>query len=133
MGQELVTRTLHRGVVRKRILPIELFDPERGADRAAFAPDPASAFDGLAHEADLMAVEPEDAACVADVTKIDPQRVFGRIVTVLGNVGLAAVRLDAIPRGGAFAVHRPHPSASRPTFVLGRTRIPAWWPHTIKT
>lgn len=131
LGQELVTRTLHRGVVRKRIVPIELFEDSQSS-RGEFEPDPTRTFEGLQSEADLMMVEPLDAANIKQVTLIDPKKSFGKIVSVLGNVGLALVRLEEVPAGGMFAVHRPHLTPGTLTFVLGRVHIPNWWPANTK-
>ena len=137
IGQELVTRTLHRGVVRKRIVPIQLFSltQEKLSD---FKPDPeARDLDGISQESDLMKVEPSTAVNLNQVSDIDPRGKFGKIVRVLGNVGLALVRLDEMPPGGLFVVSRPHPSAlatglpssaGQPMLVMGRALVPSWWP-----
>ena len=129
MGQELVTRTLHRGVVRKRILPVQLFEWDQSVD--TFSPDPTKTFAGVEPEADLMPVEPTDATKFLDVTAIQSERSFGRIIRVFGNIGLALVRLDTMTPGGLFALHRPTPSLGQPTFILGRACIPSWWPTTV--
>lgn len=129
MGQELVARTLHRGVVRKRVLPIQLFEWDQPA--SSFKADPTKVFSGIEWEANLMPVEPHDAPSFADVTKVESEKSFGKLLRVLGNVGIALVRLGEIPPNGLFAVHRPTPSLGNPTFVLGKAIIPSWWPQSI--
>lgn len=126
MGQELVARTLHRGVIRKRILPVRLFEWHQ--DRSTYDPDPTKPFAGIEPDADMMPVEPVDAPSYADVTRINSESSFGKILGVLGNIGIALVRLPQMPPFGLFAVHRPTPSFGDPTFVLGQAIVPSWWP-----
>jgi len=130
LGQELITRTLHRGVVRKRVVPIQLFDWNRPRDD--FEANPTHHYSGTDSQADLMPVEPQSAKVFADVTRIDSEHPFGRIVRMLGNIGLALVRLEEMPSDGLFALHRPTPSIGSPTFILGRASVPSWWPENIR-
>lgn len=126
MGQELVARTLHKGVIRKRVLPVRIFEWHQ--DRSIHEPDPTKSFAGIEPDAEMMPVEPIDALSYADVTRINSESSFGKIIRVLGNIGIALVRLPQMPPFGLFAVHRPTPSFGEPTFVLGQAFIPSWWP-----
>jgi mRNA-decapping enzyme subunit 2 len=131
MGQELVARTLNRGVVRKRILPVRLH--EWNSDRASYTADASLTFSGIESESDLMPVEPRDAQGYPDVTTIESTRSFGKLIRIVGNTGIALVRLAEIPPHGLFAVHRPTPDDGKPTFVLGETIIPSWWPSSVRS
>lgn len=126
LGQELVTRTLHRGVVRKRVIPIVLYDHHQPRDK--FSPDPTKFIQGLEIDSPLMPAEPISAANIREVTNIESRKSFGKLIALQGNVGLALARVEEIPPAGLFAAHRPHPSASEPSFVLGKAIIPSWWP-----
>lgn len=109
------------------MVPIEIYDPEQ-AIPSEFHPDPLRVFEGLELESEMLHIEPTNANCIRDVTKIDTRRPFGKIVGLQGNVGLALVRLDEMPSEGKLVVHRPHPSNNLASFVLVRAMIPSWWP-----
>ena len=94
VGQELVIRTQHRGVVRKRILPVQLYSAEgdksaiagvghRGKSRPEYAPA----------EGDLAGrLRPG-----GDVVRTDAKgRSVGRWLGGVGNVGLALCRLEGM-------------------------------------
>lgn len=81
VGQELTIRTKHRGVVRKRVLPVVIYD---GAE-----PPQQMAYDGSS---------PLDAAAVPVDTSIGrlgkKGRSAGKWLSGIGNVGLALCRLE---------------------------------------
>lgn len=81
VGQELTIRTKHRGVVRKRVLPVMIYD---GAE-----PPPQMAYD---------ASSSLDAAAVPVDTSIGrlgkKGRSAGKWLSGIGNVGLALCRLE---------------------------------------
>lgn len=78
VGQELTIRTHHTGVVRRRILPIMLYD------RASEPPE------SLEYEGLSKSVAPE-----TDVRRDDKRkRATGKYITGVGNVGLAMCRLE---------------------------------------
>ncbi|PJF19117.1 hypothetical protein PSACC_01088 [Paramicrosporidium saccamoebae] len=131
MGQELITRTLHKGVVRKRVVPLRLYEEGQRSDKE-FVPNPTCTFEGLDLGSELHKIEPNTATTIREITKIEPTRNFGKIIGLVGNMGLALVRLEDIPPNGTFAVHRPHLSPGAPTFLLGRVTIPDWWPVNTK-
>lgn len=126
LGQELVTRTLHRGVVRKRVIPVVFYDHHQPRDE--FSPDPTKFIQGLEIDSPLMSTEPIDATNIREVTNIESRKSFGKLIALQGNVGLALARVEEIPPAGLFAAHRPHPSAAEPSFVLGKASMPSWWP-----
>lgn len=78
VGQELTIRTHHTGVVRRRILPIALYD---------HAEEPPEKL-----EYQNMAV---NVAADADIRRDDKRkRATGKYITGIGNVGLAMCRLE---------------------------------------
>lgn len=84
VGQELTVRTHHRGVVRKRILPVQLYS--RGA-----APPQTLQYTPQTHQQALQA--PAELRTVGA-----PGRPAGRWLGGVGNVGLALWRLEnALP------------------------------------
>lgn len=80
VGQELTIRTHHTGVVRRRILPVALYD------RAADAPEK------LEYDGTNTFAQPEHDA---DVRRDDKKkRATGKLIGSVGNVGLGMCRLE---------------------------------------
>jgi folate-binding protein YgfZ len=84
VGQELTIRTKHTGVVRKRILPIQLYNPPSSEptdhtkfDTAIPTPSPGTDIKELGENGSLK-----------------KGRAAGKIVASMGNVGLALCRLE---------------------------------------
>jgi len=75
---------------------------------------------------DLMAFQPEDTADMRNITKIDPSNVVGRIIALYGNLGLALVKLERLPKLGRFILHRPNPEGDA-RLIVGKASIPDWW------
>lgn len=87
VGQELTIRTKHTGVVRKRILPVQLYGPGENV----------SGDDGPARfEPDWKGSVPLNA----DIKQLDDEgsikkgRSAGKFITGVGNIGLALCRLE---------------------------------------
>ncbi|OJD25941.1 hypothetical protein ACJ73_02680 [Blastomyces percursus] len=82
-GQELTIRTHHRGVVRKRILPVQLYDVDE--------PMP---------ETDVPNYSPESKLLLppagANISKVSSRkgRSAGKFLSGVGNIGLALCRLE---------------------------------------
>ncbi|KAM3423061.1 hypothetical protein BST61_g525 [Cercospora zeina] len=81
VGQELTIRTHHTGVVRRRILPITLYDPSTGvAGKVEY--NPAASVNAV----DLIGM---------DIKKEDKRkRSTGKVIAGIGNVGLGMCRLE---------------------------------------
>ncbi|SMR59202.1 unnamed protein product [Zymoseptoria tritici ST99CH_1E4] len=79
LGQELTIRTHHTGVVRRRILPVALYDQGGGLpDKLEY--DHTAGFDGLVG---------------ADLKKDDKRkRSTGKLIGNVGNIGLGMCRLE---------------------------------------
>ncbi|KAM5492647.1 ccr4 associated factor [Microsporum audouinii] len=85
VGQELTIRTHHRGVVRKRILPVQLY----GLGQSPHASD------SPVYEPDTNIILPP-AGTEANISKVGTVkgRSAGKFLTGIGNVGLAVCRLE---------------------------------------
>ena len=81
VGQELTIRTHHTGVVRKRILPVQIY-PAQGDSKPP---------DGLTYDEDTKIVLPPNGANISRVDKTG--RSAGKWLGGVGNVGLALCRL----------------------------------------
>lgn len=80
VGQELTIRTHHTGVVRRRILPVALYD------RSSDAPEK------LDYDASSAFVQPEHDA---DIRRDDKKkRATGKLIGSVGNVGLGMCRVE---------------------------------------
>ncbi|KAK2776254.1 ccr4 associated factor [Onygenales sp. PD_12] len=83
LGQELTIRTHHRGVVRKRILPVQIY----GADeKMPLADTP------VYHADTTLALPPAGT----NISKAGPRkgRSAGKFLSGVGNIGLALCRLE---------------------------------------
>ena len=84
VGQELTIRTHHTGVVRKRILPVQIYDPGDGEK----APD------ALTYDEKSKSVLPPRGANISRVDK--KGRSAGKWLGGVGNIGLALCRLEVM-------------------------------------
>ncbi|KAL2864738.1 decapping enzyme complex catalytic subunit DCP2 [Aspergillus lucknowensis] len=86
VGQELTIRTHHTGVVRKRILPVQLYEGDGGA--------PASA-DGPVYDPSIKLSLPPSGS---NISKISARRgrSAGKFLGGIGNIGLALCRLETM-------------------------------------
>ena len=87
VGQELTIRTKHRGVVRKRILPVMVYgDQEDVSNKMVY--QPSVRLDGK--EVSLPGPE-------ARITRKEkPDRRVGQWLAGMGNIGLAVCRLETM-------------------------------------
>ncbi len=82
VGQELTIRTHHTGVVRKRILPVQIYHAEGDSKPP----------DKLACDADTKILLPPKGANISRVDK--KGRSAGKWLVGVGNIGLALCRLE---------------------------------------
>ncbi|KAL4802218.1 hypothetical protein BDV18DRAFT_147069 [Aspergillus unguis] len=84
VGQELTIRTHHRGVVRKRILPVQLYEGESV---------PAAASDTPTYDPSLDLPLPPAGS---NISKVSARRgrSAGKFLGGIGNIGLALCRLE---------------------------------------
>lgn len=84
VGQELTIRTHHTGVVRKRILPVQIFDPGESFKE----------MNDVTYDQDSQLVSPPKGANISRTDK--KGRSAGRWLGGVGNVGLALCRLEVM-------------------------------------
>ncbi|KAK6533429.1 ccr4 associated factor [Orbilia ellipsospora] len=85
VGQELTIRTRHTGVVRKRILPVQLYTGSGDEVKGASAPVYDAAFGGIL----------PDIPAGANIARVNKKaRSAGKFLGNVGNVGLALCRLE---------------------------------------
>ena len=83
VGQELTIRTHHTGVVRKRILPVQLYEGSAPPQQLSYDPD---------YESPL----PPRGTNITWADKTRKGRSAGRFIAGVGNVGLALCRLEVM-------------------------------------
>ena len=84
VGQELTIRTHHTGVVRKRILPVQIDDPGDGEKPP----------EALTYDKNVQMVLPPKGANISRVDK--KGRSAGKWLGGVGNIGLALCRLEVM-------------------------------------
>ena len=92
VGQELTIRTHHRGVVRKRILPVQLYDDSGGSKPSH----------DLEYNLNSRLALPPKGSNITKMAGTDEKegRSTGRWLGGVGNVGLALCRLNAMTDAG---------------------------------
>lgn len=128
VGQELVIRTQHTGVVRKRVVPVVLYHEPDALPETIPSSIDTSTFPPLAFGADIKPLNNEDASG-------RKTRSAGRLLANVGDVGLALVRLDVMaglgPQGETVEGWNPAEFAVEGQEPQGSTRVkafvPEWW------
>jgi folate-binding protein YgfZ len=121
VGQELVIRTQHTGVVRRRICPVRVF--------AAGAEAPSSLVDGV----DGRSGRAELVSRGADVKAVGGKRSLGTWLAGVGNVGLALCRLeemglDGVGRSTKGPFEIQWEGGDGTGAVMGvKAFVPGWW------
>lgn len=85
VGQELTIRTHHTGVVRKRILPVQLYDGESGVPKVLPNYDPR-----------FSSSLPPPGTEIYKTRKDPKARSAGKWLAGIGNIGLALCRLETM-------------------------------------
>lgn len=94
IGQELTIRTKHTGVVRKRVLPVGLSSADGPPAESDHAAARVPAFDADAVKVDPAQFDSADIKQVGEDGSVKKGRPAGKLVSVVGNVGLALCRLE---------------------------------------
>ncbi|CAI7574185.1 unnamed protein product [Penicillium bialowiezense] len=129
VGQELTIRTHHRGVTRKRLLPVQLYD---------LASDTTNGPETLTYDPSVQLTMPSGEA---DIVKAGAatrrNRSAGTFLNGVGNIGLALCRLEVMTDVALMgeAPARPHehqfklswaPEVDQPNEVGVRAFVPPW-------
>ncbi|KAG0376166.1 ccr4 associated factor [Mortierella sp. AD032] len=124
VGQELTIRTYHKGITRKRIMPVQYFAPQD--------PEPSSiqfnksASHVIPPQSELFPTKkatPAPQQAAASTSSARPVRASGKTGSNVGNIGLALVKLDHVKEGSTFDVMDREGAT-----VRVKAFFPAWWP-----
>lgn len=97
VGQELTIRTKHRGIVRKRILPVALYDEGRAPPTALAYHPPSSGDGGREDGAPGQVVTAEMVPADTSIGRVGKKgRSAGKWIKGVGNIGLALCRLETM-------------------------------------
>ena len=133
IGQELVYRTHHRGVVRKRILPLrfhslnaDTLSPER--PEGEFVADPASDLTkNLDNQNEFLPTSIEDGR----LKIVSRNNSVGKLVLAQGNIGLGMMRLDGLIKSEEDRNNLATLDHIESDWLLADALIPNWWPKSI--
>ncbi|RKP22624.1 hypothetical protein SYNPS1DRAFT_5860, partial [Syncephalis pseudoplumigaleata] len=124
VGQELTIRTYHKGVVRKRILPVQLLPASTPPEQWSSMP-----FHRCTHALPMpgmdMQLRQSSEAVANGRSRRSPARLCSVSRTL--NVALALLRLEHVQEGQVFRVAAAADAASDVEW-LARPWIPSWWP-----
>lgn len=129
IGQELVSRVEHKGIVRKRVMPLRLYTPLLEDDKEwKLNVD----FDtqGLESDAAGLATRIRDEfGTKKHGTKYDVQANLRglNVFRVEGNCGLGLVKLDVWKSFPKFMVF----NEGKAEFLMAEPFIPKWWPTSV--
>jgi folate-binding protein YgfZ len=129
VGQELTIRTHHRGVTRKRILPVQLYDMSQ---------DVQSLPETLTYDPSVRLTFPTGESDIVKAgTTTRRNRSAGTFLNGIGNIGLALCRLEVMTDVALMGETpaRPHeqqfkltwaPDVEQPNEVGVRAFVPPW-------
>lgn len=154
VGQELTVRSKHHGIIRKRIIPVVFYSPKLVDEQQSIdedeaevdlAYDPASPITSVIDTSkyligsNILDLTPREKAVTGDspfaprkstTNDMSKSRPVGSIVTCIGNVGLALVRLQEFAAPDArLAISVIDPVAHTPHYIRVRGFQPYWWPE----
>jgi len=121
VGQELVIRTQHTGVVRKRVLPVQLYPSKGGAVPQRLVYDGSVARE-LKQVMESVCAGGDIVTVAADGGK---EKRVGRWLGGVGNVGLALWRLESLE--GEFRIRGGGGEGGGGEEVRVRPFLPGWW------
>ncbi|CAO0800705.1 unnamed protein product [Mucor circinelloides] len=109
VGQELTIRTFHTGVVRKRIVPVQLYNKDEGSPSV--------------QKVDRNAVWPSVLEPQSDIKLVDgtSKRGVGKFCSGVHNIGLALMRLEHIQNDEKSF------TSVKDESVRLRPFLPEWW------
>ncbi|MCJ1247733.1 ccr4 associated factor [Trapelia coarctata] len=117
VGQELVIRTQHTGVVRKRVLPVQLYPHGTERDGGEGLDGGPRYEEGFGREVGDVLREVEAGA---DIVRVGgKERRVGRWMGGMGNVGLALWRLESLEGDFRLPVEGKE--------VRMKPFVPGWW------
>lgn len=132
LGQELVTRTHHRGVVRKRVLPLRF----HALDPQTVKPLRSDPFEFDSQSQITKHLDKQNEFLPTSIDPIGKLKILSRTDSVgkhifsQGNIGIGMMRLDALkdPETRKNLATLDHVDSN---WVLADALIPDWWPKSI--
>ncbi|KAG0298284.1 ccr4 associated factor [Dissophora globulifera] len=124
VGQELTIRTYHKGIIRKRVMPVQYYRPEEPEpEELQFNKTQAHA---IPPQSELFPAKKEESAppAAASSSSARPVRASGKTGSNVGNIGLALVKLDDVASGNTFDVMDREGAT-----VRVKAFFPTWWPR----
>ncbi|KAF9362292.1 ccr4 associated factor [Mortierella sp. NVP85] len=123
VGQELTIRTHHKGIIRKRVIPVQYF----GSDEPE--PETIQFNKDVPHvvppQSELFPLKTEDGSLpTASSSSARPVRASGKTGSNVGNIGLALVKLEDAASGRVFNVMDRDGAT-----VRVKAFFPTWWPQ----
>ncbi|KAG0053186.1 ccr4 associated factor [Gryganskiella cystojenkinii] len=122
VGQELTIRTYHKGITRKRVMPVQYFKPDQAEpETIQFNKEESHV---IPPQSELFPVKQADSLKPASSTaSARPVRASGKTGSNVGNIGLALVKLDQVAEGSVFEVMDREGAT-----VRVKAFFPSWWP-----
>ncbi|KAG0257035.1 ccr4 associated factor [Actinomortierella ambigua] len=124
VGQELTIRTYHKGIVRKRIMPVQYYKPEDPEPRhITYKKGDASVVPPQSelHPAKIGSTLGDPTSSTSSAR---PVRASGKTGSNIGNIGLALLKLDQVAEGQLFEVMDREGAT-----VRAKAFFPSWWPQ----
>lgn len=117
LGQELTIRTYHTGVIRKRIIPMQLFKSfEEACEASDFMLDESVVMPTVESSSDMHVLTTSNET----INERNP----GKFCQSLYNVGLGLLRLEYATVQGQNSNH----VLSLKNGMFARAFVPDWWP-----
>ncbi|KAG0352201.1 ccr4 associated factor [Podila minutissima] len=122
VGQELTIRTYHKGITRKRVMPVQYYKPDELEPEAIDFNKISTQV--IPPQSELFPAKTEVGTTPsASSSSARPVRASGRTGSNVGNIGLALVKLESVAEGQTFDV-MDREGAN----VRAKAFFPSWWP-----
>ncbi|KAF8933288.1 ccr4 associated factor [Dissophora ornata] len=126
-GQELTIRTYHKGIIRKRVMPVQYYKPGEPEPEAIQFNKSTSHV--IPPQSELFLTKNEESTQpAASSSSARPVRASGKTGSNVGNIGLALVKLDDVAGGSTFDVMDREGAT-----VRVKAFFPTWWPKQAST
>ncbi|KAF9994939.1 ccr4 associated factor [Entomortierella chlamydospora] len=124
VGQELTIRTYHKGIIRKRVVPVQYYKPNDTEPESFQFNKNASHV--IPPQSELFLVKDEESSPqpTASSSSARAVRASGKTGSNIGNIGLALVKLDDVTSGGTFNV-----MDREGAIIRAKAFFPTWWPQ----
>ncbi|KAG0224318.1 hypothetical protein B0O80DRAFT_500066 [Mortierella sp. GBAus27b] len=122
VGQELTIRTYHKGIIRKRVMPVQYFKADEPV------PETIQFDKNTPHvvppQSELFPPKDETSQPTGSSSSARSTRASGKTGSNVGNIGLALVKLEDAANGQLFEV-----MDREGALVRVKAFFPSWWPQ----